>query len=369
MHKFQIRFKLFVTINAICIWGTVVNGQSSITGKLLDALDHKPVDFATVYINKQTIGTISDTEGNFTLENVQLPANIIISHLNYNVQNILVEEPNGKPLTILLDKKINEIEEVSIIGKNLWEKYIRIFKRQLLGTDEWGWEAKLLNPEVVQFRSGDPDSSKHFELHAWANAPLQISLPKLGYQLHFDLVEFFIGYDETIRRDILKYVGYYYYQPLIPKNRFEEYLIKKNRLQVYYNSSMHFLRSLYNNELKANGYILLTQNTDSVGFPIKTVLFNIQPYIRYNEKNEMLIEGLTDKKILVDYYQNGRSKPCDLNRYICNFLSESEMFIVNEQCTIRANGTIPGAYILFTGTFDEKHIGASLPGDYFPKNK
>ena len=41
--------------------------QYTITGTIADSLTHLPIEYATVYINGTTIGTISDTSGNFYL--------------------------------------------------------------------------------------------------------------------------------------------------------------------------------------------------------------------------------------------------------------------------------------------------------------
>ncbi len=93
------------------------------------------------------------------------------------------------------------------------------------------------------------------QFSVYANEPIIVDLPATGYTLKVDLVKFDLLYEEELQGYHCSILGYYYFNPLEPETQRKQRTIARNRTEHYYNSSMHFCRSLYHNALAENGYL------------------------------------------------------------------------------------------------------------------
>ena len=75
---------------------------------------------------------------------------------------------------------------------------------------------------------------------------------------------------------------------------------EKNRRQAYYNSSQHFLRSVYENRLEENGYILAMADKRIRLDMIKYNPIDIERYSGVKEDGIMQIHGLKDITYIKD---------------------------------------------------------------------
>jgi hypothetical protein len=87
-----------------------------VKGHIYDNLDKKPIPFASVGIQEQNTGTITNSDGYFI---VKVPSeysgvSLIVSHLGYLSQNIPVKLLNEQKVDIFLDRKIISMQEVII---------------------------------------------------------------------------------------------------------------------------------------------------------------------------------------------------------------------------------------------------------------
>lgn len=94
-----------------------------VTGQIIDQQTDESIPYASVYIEGTTIGTLSDLDGNFTL-NVPLPIQkkiLIASFMGYSSQKKRLNEKNTKSrLLIKLKASAKELDEVVIRTKK-WE--------------------------------------------------------------------------------------------------------------------------------------------------------------------------------------------------------------------------------------------------------
>ncbi|MBN1820879.1 MAG: hypothetical protein JW833_09180 [Prolixibacteraceae bacterium] len=139
--------------------------------------------------------------------------------------------------------------------------------------------------------------------------------------------------------------------------------MKKNREKAYYNSPMHFCRSLYANKLKENGYVvydtLVVPGTNIFASNIKD--FNFQ--LDYPDSNSVEINGLDGIELHL-LYSDSFGKPLNLAKVGYRNLYFSEIRFKSNKVKIRKDGTIPNDLIMFQGTLGKKMVGASLPGDF-----
>ncbi|WP_172826832.1 DUF5686 and carboxypeptidase-like regulatory domain-containing protein [Flammeovirga sp. SJP92] len=108
---------LLISINTFC------QNSIKVTGQIIDQQTNETIPYASVYIEGTTIGTLSDMDGNFTV-NVPLPANkkvLIASFMGYSTQKKRLNEKNVRnKITIKLKTSAKELDEVVIRTKK-WE--------------------------------------------------------------------------------------------------------------------------------------------------------------------------------------------------------------------------------------------------------
>lgn len=90
----------------------VLNDTKKITGKVMDD-NNVPIIGANVIVKGSTNGTITDIDGNFTLE-VPAHAILLISYIGYVSQEVLVKNQNNLAILMIEDSK--SIDEVVVIG-------------------------------------------------------------------------------------------------------------------------------------------------------------------------------------------------------------------------------------------------------------
>ena len=114
---------------------SVLLGQNTITGVVVDSLTQEPLPMATVYVNGTTIGTTTDNDGQFQLEGVSYPATVVFSFVGYQPKAMDLERNPGK-LTIGLAPNI-ELPEIMVSGKKnkIDKKNLEYFKKMFLGDE------------------------------------------------------------------------------------------------------------------------------------------------------------------------------------------------------------------------------------------
>jgi TonB-linked SusC/RagA family outer membrane protein len=94
--------------------------QIEIRGKILDEGSKVSVIGATVKLKSKQGGTISDTNGNYSLNVSKLPVTLYISAVGYKYQEIDVYE--AEPTTIYLTEDQNRLSEVVVTGYSTQER-------------------------------------------------------------------------------------------------------------------------------------------------------------------------------------------------------------------------------------------------------
>lgn len=408
MNKF-----ILICLSFVC---SAVIAQNTISGVVFNDKDLTPIESASVYINGTTTGTSTDQNGNFTIENISYPCQLIISHISYDVNQIYLVRNNSEKLNIYLTEKSTNLSDVSIIAENKRKEVIKEFKEVFLGNDRWGKNAKITNEDVLFFfrktdtinRESTPhdfeiqrkygtlqnnevwskDSSNIISnvniLSAKSRSPLIVELPLLGYKVFIDLLNFnLITYSPNLID--CNYQIYYRFAKNTNASKSKQSKFEFVRQGVYYNSAKHFCKSLFDNKLKENGFLISIYNRKLNSNQVISQLNDLEPYIKRIGTKEIKIIGLKNVKINISYFCKFNGNPIDLTKNNCNTTSEkiywknwtseneSSLIFKNDTCTIRNNGTIPDTNLLFEKKIATKRVGTLLPDDYFPvvsnKNK
>ena len=337
-----------------------VQGQNIITGTVLDSLTQEPLQLATVYINGTTKGTVTDALGQFELRDVSFPATVVFSYVGYKPQAYDIARNPGH-LSVNLKPNI-ELPEVVITDKKVKRKDLTYFKSMFLGDDRWGRHSNIRNENAIMIENNNYNGVSVFK--AWASEPLIIDLPLLGYVLYVDLVHFTV--EHIGGNTLCDMLGYFYYKPYSIETNSKLLSYKKNRRQAYYNSSQHFLRSVYENRLEENGYILAMADKRIRLDMIKYNPIDIERYSGVIEDGIMQIFGLKDKRLKIMYYHKYDGTPLNLkeNKTTLYPFSESGIAFMKDTCVFFKDGIVIDNNIRFMGEISEKRVGALLPDDY-----
>ena len=237
--------RLLLILAFVC--GTA-HAQKLLKGVVVDAEKNIPVPKASVFLNNTSVGTSANDEGKFEL---YVPAgrfDLIVSSVGYATHNQTVFTNEVLDfITIQLKIKTPELETVIIepYDKNGWQNWGPWFIDNFLGTSEYGRDSRIKNHEVLRFRN----SKKNSELTVIAMAPLIIENKALGYKISYQLEEF--KYDFKTR--YLLYAGYPFFENMDGSDR-KKRKWEQAREDVYYGSLLQFMRALYRNQIKEEGF-------------------------------------------------------------------------------------------------------------------
>ncbi len=329
--------------------------------------DGNPIGLATVYINGTSNGTISDAEGNFHLSGVTMPSELIISHVSYELKLISLLDPSKvENLWFAMNPKVVKLEEAVVIGHSLREDYINRFKTWFLGEDYLKYDADILNDSILIFNVLEND-----QFTVDAHEPVIVSLPATGYILKVDLVKFELFYREELQGYHCSILGYYYFNPIEQKTPRQQRTVARNRIEQYYNSIMHFCKSLYHNSLLENGY-LFEGLCDTLGTRPQKYSFIQEMKASYGPdqygNQQLLLTDFKCKAFNIAFYYNARNRPVDLT-YLDSrptHMSQSGLLFLQDSIHIYPSGRIPENSVLFRNTIALKGIKSMLPEDYIP---
>lgn len=284
-----------------------------ITGSIVDNVTKKPIEFAYIYFNASSVGTQSDQSGHFSLDvSKNAPNPLIISAIGYYSLTLL-DYLKNPILNIGLTPKPIELNEINISAKSLSKKRVsnlKTFKNVFLGTGENAQHCEIINEADIKFdyESGDT-------LKATSTKPLIINNKALGYQLIYYLENF--EYDRSNRS--FSFQGNLSFKENGFENEVQKAIIDDKRRNAYLGSRMHFLRSLWSNDLESNGFTVKNKfgrnlRPDEIvyrdGFDKK--------YLRYNETlgicylSDFPFSHLEILKDRIYFYRNGYSDPFGL---------------------------------------------------------
>lgn len=235
---------LFVLILAF-----TVAAQRTIKGRVGDEVTGLPVANANIFINKTSKGTTTNVEGFFKLTDIpDGKYELVISFIGFQTQVIAFNE-DSLPMELKIDLhlKVEELENVTVetFVEGDWKRWGKAFTENFIGATDNAARCKIVNKEAIRFRYYKESD----RLSASTAVPLLIENNALGYKIIFQLEEFEVNF----KQQSLLFAGYELVEDMSKKNEVPEKW-KRKRLEAYQGSLMHFMRSLYNNQLQQEGF-------------------------------------------------------------------------------------------------------------------
>jgi hypothetical protein len=171
----------------------VYPSYSQIKGKCIDE-NGRGIPYVNISVKGKAIGTVSNMEGNFSIENTSVTENdfLIFSHLNFEKKTI------GIPLKseqIKLNAKVENLKEVIVSNKK------KKVKEKIVGTKtETEGILMYFTSNSLGTEIGKIITVKKNKIYDLKN--VQFNLPKLGYKSATFRINFYTIVDGTI--DVLK---------------------------------------------------------------------------------------------------------------------------------------------------------------------
>jgi len=249
----------------------MLSGQRTISGYITDADDKEPVPGASVFISNTTIGTGTDANGYYQL---RIPGDgsyrLTVSHVGY--QAVFRDiDPGSSAIKFDVALQSIELDELTVATKVRFRQGdINLFWNKILGKNPSRRTIQATNPEAVYYYY-NPDTRI---LKVTCREPLNIINYETGYQIQYVLTRFTHDYNT----EMSDWDYYSVFTALEPSSARQQDSWEQKRKEVYQVSLTRLIKSLYNNSLRKDGFVLttLTKPKSSVEInPAYIVLPNI----------------------------------------------------------------------------------------------
>jgi len=340
---------------------TIVFGQFTITGKVVDSTTKEPLFGASVFAQNTTSGTTTNREGEFSLSLKSGGYELIVSYTGYQSKEIRISNNDNNPLQIEMTKAEKAMEEVVIRSSNEvkdgWDKYGKFFLENFIGSTPNAQQCTLQNPEVVHFYY----YKKSEKLKVLATEPIVISNMALGYNLRYQLDSFMYYY----KTQVSSYRGYCFFSEM-DSNFAQQRIWSANRKKAYDGSKLQFMRSYYDSTLNEDGYEIALLDSaydkrfDAIRNPYDTTYYGV-----YDSTRE--VEVYYPRKISITYKKKPEVEYLKKFKLPLNVGSQISYIDLLDAIEIKENGYFYDQKDWVSqGYWSWKNLADLLPYDYIP---
>jgi len=245
--------KLFFFLLATAFLGTAqAQGIYQVSGKVINAETQQPMQGASVFAENTTIGVATDAQGNFSLQLPNGGYDLIVTFTGFTnaSRRITTADAGDKNIVIAIKQKEKEMADVVVKAsyevKDGWEKYGDFFLENFMGNTPNSKSCTIKNKDVLKFYF----YKRSNRLKVLATAPVEIENAALGYTIQYALDSFTHEYNTQVSL----YSGSPLFSEMQPTDTAQQQRWLANRREAYNGSILHFMRSLYNKQLKEEGF-------------------------------------------------------------------------------------------------------------------
>nr|WP_298995227.1 carboxypeptidase-like regulatory domain-containing protein [uncultured Allomuricauda sp.] len=333
MEKRGVLFAFYFSLIAF----EFILAQDYLTGRVVNASSHEPLTDVSVFYDGTALGTTTDSNGYFRILLPKgLSVALIISFIGFETMEI--SEVTSKDLGILQLKPKTVILDEVVVDEDIWswEKKAAIFEKEFLGTSRGASKSQILNLKdlILKF------SLSEKKLYAFADKPILIDNPYLGYSVSCILEYFEVSFENIERR-----------KPVVEstmfscRTLFREYNgeFEKKREKAYKGSVLHFMRSLSRKELEKEK------------FNIYRGRFQIDPYSQLKVKpSQNYVEVMALGKDFLIRFNDGK---------ISSMKCKTPIFFIDQ-----FGNESPNKSVFFGGEMGSQRMADFLPSDYWPND-
>jgi hypothetical protein len=244
--------KILLTISLFTL-PLIILAQYKVSGIVVDEKTQQPLAGASVFCQNTTIGTLTNSNGEFSIYVPSGGYDIVVSYTGFETQSqrISKQTENIEALKFVLKEKEKSLEEVAVVAttevRNGLEKYGDFFKEHFIGITENSALCEIENPQVLRFFY----SKKKNRLKIISDQDIIINNKALGYRIRYQLDSFVHDYGTTITQ----FTGYPLFEEMQgTESETENWKLKRE--EAYLGSLTHFLKSYYDKTLGSEGFKL-----------------------------------------------------------------------------------------------------------------
>lgn len=355
----------------ICLFSLFAFTQQTtflITGKVIDAANKTPLIAASVFAQNTTTGTATNNEGVFTLRLNNGGYDLVITFTGYETvsKRISTADAANSNIVIELKQKDKAMEEISIVAsnevKNGLEKYGDFFIENFIGKTANSKQCSIQNKEALKFYF----SKKRNRLKVLASEPIIIKNPALGYTIKYSIDSFTYDYGTLASA----YIGYPLFEAMQPVDSVQAMLWQANRQVAYKGSILHFMRSVYNKDLKEEGFeiqfLLKNAGTESA-----IQLKNFYAALNYKKDDSTMLVDINpnqpdvavlykNEKPVAEYFEQNDEQPKEFQLSLVNMTAAQSIGIEQNGYYFDQND------IIINGYWSWEKVGDMLPYDFNP---
>ena len=353
----HLRMKVIISILLVVSSCSLGYGQI-IKGTVMDKNTHDGIMYALVYFDGTFVSTYANQNGYFQLDiskNFSMP--LTISAIGYYSDTI--NNPSTDKLNIIyLAPKTYKLNEVVItaIGNSITRKTnLGIFKKEFLGETMNAKKCNITNEDDIMLNNYT--HSYKFRISNGNSLIVNIDTLKAFCSNPIKIVNKALGYNLTYYLDKFEYCSLYKYLLIIGNcifkvdsiyNKRQQKRFEERRKSAYLGSRMHFIRTLWEN------------NLDSVGFTVKTSNNNRIPYDRLAAQSDILAGSYYLKYInyhgliSIAYYSKSPNS---------HIMIEKDKVYFNKNCILNPLD------VSWSGEMARQRIGDLLPFEYEVSSK
>lgn len=259
-------FQLITFVSFSLIHSQIIHGK-------VETENGVGISGVNIYVDGTKIFTESTSDGSFQIDiNGQKTGNLIFQKEYYETVVAGISQILGKKVTVKM-MRFQEIEEVEIIPftDEAYRKYINYFLETFIGMDLQN--VRIRNQNTLKFSY---DKNRKI-LRVRAPKTLRIENKKLGYDISYNLM----NYESDLENHTVSYSGTSFFTETSAKQE-----IKVNRMNAYYGSLMHFLRSIYRQNPDEEGFIVnYVRKIPNPKYPTDEELLKLKEYWQINKSN------------------------------------------------------------------------------------
>ena len=321
-----------------------INAQT-VTGTVLDSHE-EPIMGASVYFDGTLYGATTDIDGKFSFDiKSSINAPLVVSYIGY--EKIYLSNINfNRRYKFILQESTETLKEVVVLSNEFSRKQMMtVFKKQFLGTTKAGKKCTIENEEELYFIY----DKKELTLKAFADKPLIINNPFLGYKVYFDLNSFDAKFHKYSMSNSDIYSSIY-----VGTSRFKETAnsekIIKNREETFKGSFLEFFRNFAKMEFRRDKFLLFYkafQDDPNNHFTAIDSLDVTHIKIVPQERGLKSKDFVAEFSLLYD-----RREQSKIIFHTDNFIIDKYGLFSNYE------------KIYFSGALSEKKVGDMLPSNY-----
>jgi hypothetical protein len=227
--------------------------QAPITGTVRDSVTHLPVAFASVFLANTTLGVMANEHGFFALERVPAGSyTLVASYVGYRLaKRSLVVTAAPQTVTLQLPPGANQLGEVVVRGRKVkpqasladYQRFVELF----LGRTTFSQQCSIRNRDGVVVNY----AADKRELTATADNFLQVDNLALGYRIKYYGLHFTCSFGNNV----FTFYGQPAFEEMTPRNERQQQHWEANRASAYHGSLAHFLKSVYDNQVREQGFL------------------------------------------------------------------------------------------------------------------